>query len=621
VPSDGPEAGAPSRLESRPGPAGTLRKVLLAAIAAYAVLVIAPDTLRLVPARFLPGPQPLDRWYPLGTVGFEADNDGVVTGVDQGGPAWQACLRKGDKIDLARTNDRRAVNQIVFVSRLPVSVYVSRFNEAARDRTGPCAAGPARANPLTITPIPETLSWPEWATLLLDQLSGLAFIALCAYLAWHHFTPQTAGLFLYSVWFNSGQYFVWYANLGDAALVGFDVLQAVFEAAGLSGLLLFALTFPRDIASHGWRRHARLALPLLFVLLLYFGLAGFGNFIFGHETERLYRTYYWLNWVVYGLVFAVFADTYWSRPTERGRIKWVLGGVIVGLSCFLFADTYEATSMLNWLGESYHVSVPLAVLQFLYAVNVVVPLSIFYAVRHHRVINVRFPLTRALAVPCAIGASIVAIHLTGGAIEHFVSRRFEHIELTMGVVVAVLILLAHEPVRRGLEAVLYPGWRKREAAFEEEILRLAGRDLDSVERILIEVPVRLLGLTSGALFEKNQHGDFTIKRRFRWPENVLGTLRGDDPIVAWMEMAPTRSREADWDDHALPPDFEPPALVLPIVTRRAVKRLVLLGPHTTSEDLARDEIRLIERLGRTAAANYEAAERRGHAPTSPGRVD
>lgn len=618
MPSDGPVGGAPVR----PRSTGFLRKASVAILTVYAILVIAPDTLRLVPAERLPAPELLGRWYPLGTVGFEADNDGRVTSVDDPGPAWRACLRPGDRIDLARMTDRRAVNQIVFVSRHPVPVYVARFNDAARDSGGACAAVRAdRADALVITPASETLSWAEWATLLLDQLSGVTFIVLCAYLAWHNFTPQTMGLLLYAVWFNSGQYFAWYANLKVDALAVFDVLQAVFDAAGLTGLLLFALTFPRDVASQGWRRHTRLFLPLLFLVLLGLGLASSANFFWGYQTERVYRAYFWLSWLVYGLVFTLFANTYWSLPAERGRIKWVLAGVIVGLSCFLFADTYEATSMLDWLDTRYHVSVPLALLQLLYAVNVVVPLSVFYAVRTHRVINVRFPLTRALVIPCAIGTALIAVHLTGETIARLVSARIENVDLVLGLAAAVLILLAHEPVRRGIEAVLYPGWRKREAAFEEEILRLAGRDVDAVSRAVIEVPVRLLGLTSGALFEKNAQGDFVAVRRFRWPDNVLSVLPGTDLVVAGLEPTVSRCREGDWDDQPIPPDFEPPAVLVPIVIRRVVKRLVLLGPHTTREDLATDEVRLVEKLGRAAGAAYEAAERRAHAPDSTGRLD
>jgi len=589
----------------------TLRKVCLLLVVAYAIIVIAPDTLRLVPPERLPGPGPLNRWYPLGTLDFEADNDGLVTSVDANGPAWQSCLRRGDKIDLARTKDRRAVNEMVFVSHgEPVTVYVSKFKGVASDELGRCAGARIEPRSVTMSPRPEMLSWPEWATLLLDQLAAFAFIALSAYLAWRHATPQTAGLLLYSVWFNSGQYFVWYANLSDIWLVAFDALQAVFEAAGLTGLVLFALYFPRDTVE-GWRRTLRLALPLLFVLLLGFGLSGFSNFIFGKETETLYRTYYRLTWLVYLIVFAIFSHTYRSQPTDRGRIKWVLVGVIVGLPCFLFADTYEATSMLNWLDEVYGVSVPLAVLQFLYAVNVLVPLSVFYAIRHHRVMNVRFPLTRALVVPCAIGAAIVTMHLAGGAIEQLVVTRLEHIELIMGGSVGLVMLLAHEPVRRGLESVLYPGWRKQEAALDDEVARLAGRDLESVERILIEVPVRVLRLTGAALFERNERGDFERKRHFRWPEGVLCTLRGTDDVVTAMGSGPLRLLEAQWETQGFPSGFEAPALALPIMTRHDMKRVVLFGPHATGEDLGGDEIGLIHRLGRAAGAVYESADRRG----------
>ncbi|HET7875114.1 MAG TPA: hypothetical protein VFN71_06270, partial [Methylomirabilota bacterium] len=225
----------------------------LVALAAYGVIVILPDTPRpLLTAESTPGF--LQRWYPLGILGFQADNDGKVISVDAGAtchewiapaskaadgkpaspaahaseapaartpvpcPAWSAGLREGDTIDLkAPETFRRAVNGLVFVApHEPVTLRVVGATGSA-------------SRVVTLTPAPETMSGWQRLWLLIAQLSSIViFIGFCGYLVWQHPTAETWGLFLYSVWFNSGQYFVWYANLPDRGLVVFDVLQSVF---------------------------------------------------------------------------------------------------------------------------------------------------------------------------------------------------------------------------------------------------------------------------------------------------------------------------------------------------------------------------------------------------------
>jgi hypothetical protein len=173
-------------------------KILLILLVAYAVAVILPDTLRPTAlyqlAYYLEGLREAvtgDRpsgphsvawgWYPLGTLGFTANNDGKVTFVDDCGGirpcdmlAWDK-LQVGDQIDLRRTamSDRRAVNQIVFVAHdRPVVLRVA------------AKANGAPAGEITLMPRAEVLqffdrssSLDAW-TLLLDQLAGLFFIGL-----------------------------------------------------------------------------------------------------------------------------------------------------------------------------------------------------------------------------------------------------------------------------------------------------------------------------------------------------------------------------------------------------------------------------------------------------------
>ena len=409
------DASVPPRELSRAG------KILLLLLVVYGVAVILPDTLRPTAlyqlAYYLEGlpdavtnsrphPTPVG-WYPLGTLGFTADNDGNVTSVDDCGgtrpcplPAWNT-LQVGDRIDLARTaiSDRRAVNQMVFVAHdRPVVLQVAAAPNGTPERS------------VSLVPAPEDLRFFDGAsaleawTLLLDQFGGLFFIALAALCVWRHPTRMAWGLFLYAMWYNSGQYFVWYANLPAGALRWFDWLQAVMSGAGLAGLLMFALHFPRD-SVEGWRRRAEPWLVVPFVALTGLSLWSFRNFTAGIQTERIYDLYYYLTFAVYLAAFALFFQTYVTQPADRPRIRWVIVGALAGLLCFLFADVYEATSMLNWLPFS----LPEWLLQVLYAVNVAFPLAVVYAIRRHRVINVRLVLNRSFVVLASLVLATLAL--------------------------------------------------------------------------------------------------------------------------------------------------------------------------------------------------------------------
>ena len=259
-------------------------KALIVALLLYAVAVVGPDTFRPL---FHEGTTRAMRWYPIATVGFEADNNGKVISVEEDGPADRAGLKPDDQIDLGSVQpDRRAINKFVYVAHgTPIEMVVQR--------------GANQRVQVAIKPENERLGGWDAASLLMAQASALFFIALCAYLIWHRATWSTWGFFLYGMWFNSGQYFVWYANLPVAGLVVFDLLQAAAQALALTGFLAFAMFFP-DEQTPGWRSSHRLALLVgVFAVLLVSGLLSFCNFFFGWRTEAMYRVYYAFTWVAY----------------------------------------------------------------------------------------------------------------------------------------------------------------------------------------------------------------------------------------------------------------------------------------------------------------------------------
>ena len=151
------------------------------------------------------------------------------------------------------------------------------------------------------------------------------------------------------MWFNSGQYFVRYANLPTVGLITFDALQAVMQALALTGFLAFAMHFPEEAEPRWIGRHRLYLLGGVWAVLFVSGLAGFLNFVLGWATETPYRIYYGCTLIVYFLAAWSFLHNYRRLPEQRPRMRWIMAAGLIGLPCFLLADMYEATALLRSL--------------------------------------------------------------------------------------------------------------------------------------------------------------------------------------------------------------------------------------------------------------------------------
>ena len=555
-------------------------KAVVLLLTAYAVAVITPDTLRITPVeKWAP---PLEAWYPLGTLGFQADNDGRVTAVDVAQSAAKAGIQVNDRILLdAPTTNRRAVNQFVFVnSKHIVTLRVATSLQPPRD--------------VSLVPEAEQLTTAQKLSLLFAQLSGFFFILLCTSLIWQHPSPQTWGLFLYSVWFNSGQYFVWYANLSDRWLGWFDWTQALFQALGLSGILLFALYFPRDTVD-GWRHTTAKLLWIPALLFLTFSLLAFRNFTAGVPTETPYRVYYALTWAAYAAMFALFFDTYRTLVNQRPKIRWVILGALWALGCFLFADTYEATSMFARVEGLVHLRLPEWLLNLLYAQSFWLPAAVFYAIRHYRVIKVRFAIARVLVFPAFVTLIAIAVKLGEMLIEYLLSQRFEWVEGVRGILVVslgVVATVADRHAHRFVESLVFRAWHRAETCLRAAAERLVEDDtlqLEQIHRMIIDLPLETLRLESAALFRHLSVGTYALEWSVAWPQEAARTFSSVDRA-------------------SLATGLDFPSVVFGTAIDRGLSRIALFGPHRTGEDLDRDEVTVLRELTRAAAAAYQRVE-------------
>jgi hypothetical protein len=588
-----------------------LTKPIIVLLTLYAVLVIAFDTGR----PFLNvGEHEVKRqgwpwrWYPIATLDFETDNDGKIT-KEPSGPAKKDGITKGDLIDLASVKpDRRIIHKFVFVAH--DSSYSFRLLNGSQT--------------FTVNAVDEKFTKAETITLVAAQVSAFLFVFLCWYLVWFYPAPQTWGLFLYSVWFNSGQYFFWYANLPEPWLIGFDVVQAFFQALGLTGFLGFALYFPhKDVK--GWRGVLRPYLLGMAFVLFVFNVWGYMNFFAGWRTETPFRIYYYLTVAVYGLAVGLLWNTYSTRPQARPKVRWIMLGGVWGLLWWLLADAYETTGMLDrladllgrwletWL-ESWGMTQQ-AILNLMYAQNATLPLAVLYTALRHRVMGLRFFVKRAVGFAVIFFASMAILHQLMGYIMHW--KELEGLELPASLTLAVVLTWVHNPLHGIVERVLFRRWyhaRQRLKEVAKQLRDDEDLDLSRVNRRLVQDIGDALGLKSAALFHRrDDDGPFMRQDVFRWPDGLMQKLPAEHSFVARggsikrltsLAKDPLPLRDPDDEDEEgreTERDFPAPILAAPVVIRHRVSRLFLLGRDA---DFDPDEVGVIREVTQAAAVAY-----------------
>ena len=183
-------------------------RLLLVALTLWALAMIVPDFYRLV--------------QPLGSLGFSVDGDGLVADVrghfpdESASPAWEAGLRRGDRLDLAQmrcipVNTLRCASALATLGQLQL-VDNDRHAELVVAGTD---AAPARKIEFVAKTRPFT--WWVAAILPLDQTAAICVILAAAWLVWMRPGKMTWGFFLYIIWFNPGQSYQYYALLQECS--------------------------------------------------------------------------------------------------------------------------------------------------------------------------------------------------------------------------------------------------------------------------------------------------------------------------------------------------------------------------------------------------------------------
>jgi hypothetical protein len=575
-------------------------RILLALLTFYALAMIAPDFARLA--------------RPLDSFGLATNADGLIYDVqspfptEEESPAWRAGLRVGDHLGLARMRCV-PIDTELCASNLALwggVTYVMPDREATL-LVKASGDQPDREIKLVAEPRPRTFALD--AVTLLDQVGGVLVVLGAAYLVWIRPGPMTWGFFTYTIYFNPGQGFWFYAWLQQwpRALLAQDVAACVLQAAGYAGLLLFALRAPVDRVEGPWRWVER-ALPALAILFLAVALMSLGS-AFGYRAEFAYEASILLGFAVSAAAVGILLGRRGDlSPRDYQRIRWVIWGCLIGLPAYLIAEILQETSLPATLfGEAV---VTEDVTGLIYLVNGILCLFVVEAVRRPTVVSVWVPLRRATLLGLLLSVPAFFVHEELNTINEWTSLP-EWAWVLAASALIFLISRAHEWMTEFADRLFDRNFRRAEAHLAAIGRAIERADsLGEIERLLVEEPMRSLRLASAALF-REEDGVFRRRTSAGWKATDAVTLSGGKPPLAGkLDGGPFRinGQGLDPQDASLPDDIAQPILGVPVGNPRRCFAVVLYGAHEAGTDLDEAERELLSRLARDAEISYGEVE-------------
>jgi hypothetical protein len=571
-------------------------RALLVALTFWALAMIVPDFYRL--------------YQPLGSFGFYANNDGIITDVqgpflhETDSPAFQAGLRVGDRLDLEQM-------RCVPLSTLRCASAMAAlggFRLVANQRRAELVmAAPPDQPTRKIDIVAKQRPYNGWVlvVLLLDQLAAMLVILAAAWLIWTRPGIMTWGFFLYVIWFNPGQSAQYYAMLqlySPVALLTQGLAGAAAQGIGLVGFLWFALRAPTDETTPRWRSVER-SLPFIAVLLVLLLALSYANLL-GYPTEIVTRV-----GVASGLVVAVcgfmilLARQRELPPKDYQRLRWVIWGCVIGLPALVFADAGTTTTLLDLLWPGY--SPPEQLWGLLYLVNGVLCLLVSEALRRPYVVKVSIPLRRVTILGLLLSLPILFLH---EGIDHIREGISEKVTLPAWAWIGIAALILFLTSKIHDNAVHYLDW-----LFNRSVARagdrlgdvvLKAKSFGEIEAQLVQGVHNALKLASASIFREEDHVFRRTAADDTW-DRATRILDPNDPL-----LGPAHThRPYDVDAAAatrnnLPDGLTRPILAVPVGDRLRCLALALYGPHATGNALSHEERSMLAELADKAASAF-----------------
>jgi hypothetical protein len=573
----------------------------------WALIVIAPDLSRVF------GDFP--------KLGFEADNDGKI---------FHVAARAKDKLDgcttidiekTDRTNRLAIFGGMAGMQYVRPNVEVEFYAVCSRD-------GKQATELIRLSPEVEKTTLLRRLLLLAQELVGLYFIWVGATLVLRRRSEASWGFFLFSIWFNPGQNYVLYAELQawPDVLLAQEGIQAILQAAGYMGLIVFALKFPRETPERGqFERIAYYVGGAAAFLQLVFQLWSFAT-AFGYRTEIPTRISFLIGYGIELLVIALFARKFGVLSGEdRAKLKWVFVGCLVGLPAYILADIYASTSMLaRWWQP------PEELTSLLYLANGLLAYAVYIAVWRNHVVDVKYIVGRRLILIVTwILISALLVVFVAVPVERLLeeSWRSEGREGMPDAVITVSRYLAYvaglvvlkivmdwsiEKLNAGFDSLFFceRNIARKEIRLLMKSLEAKDRSLDWIDEQLIHSTARHLSLTWAGIFRPDHDLKFQCGQHYCDESEAVEIPCPSGLLIEHFGREPTWKRIAGSPEmvEGQAEDTIVASLAIPIFLEGRLYAIVLYGLHTGGDDIDASERLLLIDLVHAATRAYHRVE-------------
>jgi hypothetical protein len=514
-------------------------------------------------------------------IGIVSAKDGRVTDVSAGSPADRAGLRPGDVI----VNDQTDLARIWW-SQPPGQRMTVRFKHGSQ----------LHVVSLVATPIQLTTADIGTAA---ASIVNFAYLAVGLFLVIRRPSRMTWGFYLFGLawWWVSGPPNPFLpANLIAPYL---DVWNGVILPWSLVGYLVFCLSFPNGVPLR-WRLIVDFGAPTLAFILSPFQLLQavapptVGSFV-GDTWPHVWDA---LIIAICVAGFAAMRSTYVaSTGPDRQRIKWV----VFGLALSSVAGTIVAFDQEGWLSRFEWLSA-------LEVMAVALPLAVLYAAIRHRVIDVRFAISRALVL--GIIASVVGVLFF--TLDAILSPRFTGsstmtaIYAACAIVVGLMFGEAQRRLTPIIDSFVYAQrsrWRARSDDLADA-LRRCESERQAYGPLTTGI-AEAFSLASVALFERIDDGGYIRVAASGWAEGSMRHILSDDPVARRGDAGRTPRvidvDESEWSDRDVPSGTGFPLLAVPVSDAKRVRALLIVGSHEDGSGLDRGEIASLRGLAAAAS--------------------
>jgi hypothetical protein len=452
---------------------------------------------------------------------------------------------------------------------------------------------------------PEHVSLGDIALRFVSSVAGIAMVLIALALLLLRPGAMTWAFFGYALALNPASTTRFTASLSVPGIIATTGWLLMLFGLGSVGLVVFALRFPSDRMSATGRRLLRIYLVLFtpaFAAYLYFV---FVFPLYGVSGGRWFSaTTDFIGVLSYAIAMIGFGETYvHAMPENRQRTKWVIAGFGVGVAGFIvdlvFSDvSLSALTIPAWIPACGGLA------------SIMIPITVSYAVIHHRVVDIRFTIGRAFGLS-ALGAFVIG---SVAIVEWLFGQRLSATrvgtlaEIAIAVCIGFWMDALHSRIDRAVEAAFFRQRRRAEQRLAHIARGLAhATSSEAIDHAVVAEPVDALTLHSGAVFVRDDNGRFVRHFDVGWDGDGAVAVHPDESLILQLQGAagPLRSRDAGSAFASIASGRARPVVAVPFFTRTELTGLALYGAHASGADIDADELASIEAVVRSASSAYD----------------